>query len=84
MNKSIFQIGILSFCVSVVVHTTEHVGLMQAIYRSFVVFIGVVVICAILVTMNVLMLANAKRKHSSGEENISIHGKASGRVTDPD
>jgi hypothetical protein len=45
MNKIIFQIGLLSFCVASVVFSTQGDDLLNIMARSFVVFI--VVVCAI-------------------------------------
>jgi hypothetical protein len=49
MNKTIFQIGLLAFCVSTVVFATQGLGLIETIARSFIVFM--VVVCAIAVVL---------------------------------
>lgn len=47
MSKLIFQVGMLSFCVSTVLFGIRGEGLMQTIARSFLVFTGVVLALAI-------------------------------------
>ena len=42
MNKIIFQLGLLSFCVTTVIFSTEGYPLIGILSRAFVVFIGVV------------------------------------------
>jgi len=45
MNKIIFQIGMLAFCVAAVVFGTQGLTLMETVARSFIVFI--IVVCAL-------------------------------------
>jgi hypothetical protein len=43
MNKIIFQVGLLSFCVSVVVFTTLGNEVLEVVSKSFIVFIAAIV-----------------------------------------
>ena len=45
MNKIIFQIGMLGFCVAAVVFGTQEMSLMETVARAFIVFI--IVVCAL-------------------------------------
>jgi hypothetical protein len=47
MNKVIFQIGLLAFCVAAVVFGSQHIDLLETISRSFIVFVGVILIVAL-------------------------------------
>jgi hypothetical protein len=49
MNKIIFQIGMLAFCVSTVLFSSQGSDLMETVARSFVVF--VVTVCALAVVL---------------------------------
>jgi|WetSurMetagenome_2_1015567.scaffolds.fasta_scaffold530463_2 hypothetical protein len=46
LNKVVFQIGLLAFCISAVIFATERVHLLEAVSRSFIVFVGVVLVSA--------------------------------------
>lgn len=43
MNKIIFQIGLLVFCVSVVIFAVMGNGMMEVLAKSFIVFIAAIV-----------------------------------------
>jgi cobalamin synthase len=58
MNKIIFQIGLLGFCVSAVLFGTQGMSLMETVARAFIVFI--VVVCAIAVVMLMSSLIMSK------------------------
>ena len=60
MNKIIFQIGMLGFCVSAVLFGTQGMSLMETVARAFIVFI--VVVCAIAVVMLMSSLIMSKEK----------------------
>jgi Na+/H+ antiporter NhaD/arsenite permease-like protein len=47
MNRVIFQVGLLSFCISTVVFGIQGEGLMQTIARSFLVLTGVTLALAV-------------------------------------
>ncbi len=64
MNKIIFQIGMLGFCVSAVFFGTQGMSLMETVSRAFIVFI--VVVCAIAVVL--LMSSMIMSKEKAGEE----------------
>ncbi|MDH3251620.1 MAG: hypothetical protein OEM41_02445 [Ignavibacteria bacterium] len=72
MNKIIFQIGVLAFCVSIVAFGAQQMALIQMLSRSFIVFVGVVVMCAILYTINAAVLERAKR--NSDPSHDKTHG----------
>ena len=54
MNKIIFQVGLLAFCVAAVVFQTQGMSLLDSVARSFVVFILVVVGTAVLLVIGSL------------------------------
>jgi len=60
MNTVIFQIGLLAFCVSVVILGVQQLPVLETVSRSFMVFVGIVVICAILYTMNVILFVKSR------------------------
>jgi len=64
MNKIIFQIGMLGFCVAAVVFGTQGMTLMETVARSFIVFI--IVVCGLaLMLFASSMIASRER---GGEE----------------
>ena len=63
MNKIIFQIGMLGFCVSAVLFGTQGMSLMETVARAFIVFI--VVVCAIAVVMLMSSLIMSKEKEAA-------------------
>ena len=62
MNKIIFQIGMLGFCVSAVLFGTQGMSLMETVARAFTVFI--VVVCAIAVALLMSSLIVSKDRHT--------------------
>lgn len=52
MNKIIFQIGLLGFFLSLIFFNLQNISLFEGIIRSFVVFIGLMLI--ILVFVNII------------------------------
>ena len=64
MNKIIFQIGMLGFCVAAVVFGTQGMSLMETVARAFIVFI--VIVCAIAAVL--LMSSLIVSKEKDGEE----------------
>ena len=64
MNKIIFQIGMLGFCVSAVLFGTQGMSLMETVARAFIVFI--VVVCAIAVVLLMSSLIVSKDKTGEG------------------
>lgn len=72
MNKVIFQIGVLAFCVSIVAFGAQHMALIQTVSRSFIIFVGVVVTCVILYTIAAVAVDKARRNKSQGR--AKTHG----------
>ncbi|HUI64814.1 MAG TPA: hypothetical protein VL126_08225 [Bacteroidota bacterium] len=68
MNKIIFQLGLLAFCVSAVFFGTQEMTLMETIARAFIVFIAVV--CVIAGSLLVSSMIVSK------EENVSENAAA--------
>lgn len=82
INKIIFQIGLLAFCVSAVIFATGRVQLLEAVSRSFIVFVGVIIISA--VSLTVMALVGRKRPEQKkqaepqGRERSTVPPAASG------
>jgi len=57
MNKIIFQIGLLGFCVSAVLFGTQGMSLMETVARAFIVFIAVECAIAVMMLMSSLIMA---------------------------
>jgi hypothetical protein len=68
MNKIIFQIGALAFCISLVAFGAEGYGMMDMFYRAFIVFVGVVLMCAILYTIGSMASARPVKNVTPKEE----------------
>ena len=60
MNKIIFQIGMLGFCVSAVLFGTQGMSLMETVARAFIVFIVVVCAIAVVLLMSSLIVSRDK------------------------
>jgi hypothetical protein len=60
INKIIFQIGLLAFCVSAVIFATERMHLVEAVSRSFIVFVGVVLVSA----AALMVVSTVGKKHT--------------------
>ena len=77
MNKIIFQIGMLGFCVSAVLFGTQGMTLMEIVARAFIVFI--VVVCAIAVALLMSSLIVSKdRRAEEGAAAVPGRGDAPG------
>jgi hypothetical protein len=63
MNRIIFQIGMLSFCISTVALGIQGEGLMQTIARSFLVLIGVV----LALTISFMIASSVLRRRPAQE-----------------
>ena len=72
MNKTIFQIGLLAFCVSTVVFATQGISLIETIARSFIVFM--VVVCAIAVVLVISSTFAVKTDESRGGQAAQPNG----------
>ncbi|HTO93856.1 MAG TPA: hypothetical protein VML00_11670 [Bacteroidota bacterium] len=64
MNKIIFQIGMLGFCVAAVVFGTQGMTLMETVARSFIVFI--IVVCGLALMLFASSMI-ASRERQEGE-----------------
>ncbi len=67
MNKLIFHLGILGFCVSAVVFGANGAGLLEIVSRSFLVFVGIVLAVVMIVLVGGSMIENNKRRQSIKE-----------------
>ena len=65
MNKIIFQIGMLGFCVSAVLFGTQGLSLMETVARAFIVFITVVCAIAVVLLMSSLIVSKEKGAEES-------------------
>ncbi len=63
MNKLIFQIGILGFCVATVVFGGSGGSILDIVSRSFIVFVGIVLAATAVVLVGGTMVAR-----DNGEE----------------
>jgi hypothetical protein len=66
MNKIIFQIGMLGFCVSAVLFGTQGMSLMETVARAFIVFIAVVCAIAVVLLMSSLFVSREKADDEGG------------------
>jgi Na+/pantothenate symporter len=68
MNKIIFQIGLLVFCVSVVVFTTLGNDVVDVIARSFIVFIAsIVAMVGVVVATSLLSVKEKVNPEETGK-----------------
>jgi len=70
MNKIIFQVGLLAFCVSAVVYSIQDMSFLDVIARSFIIFM--VTIGALIGIVFVTSTFTAKEK---GLEDSNTHPK---------
>ncbi|HXG01728.1 MAG TPA: hypothetical protein VNL69_13110 [Bacteroidota bacterium] len=63
MNRLIFQLGILGFCVSAVIFGANGGTLVEIVSRSFLVFVGIVLAAVMIVVIGGTMLENSRRRH---------------------
>ncbi len=70
MNKIIFQIGLLGFFLSLIFFNLQNISLFEGIIRSFVVFIGLMLIA--LVFVNVIQTVVNKPGSRNSVSNNSI------------
>jgi hypothetical protein len=62
MNKIVFQIGILGFCVSAVVFGGSGGSVLDIVSRSFIVFVGIVIAAAVTLFVAGSMLHNSMER----------------------
>ena len=84
MNKVIFQIGVLAFCVSIVALGAQQTALMETLSRSFIVFVGVVVTCVILYTIMIASMERARKNTAqTGGKGQGLHNIGAERPAQP-
>ena len=79
MNKIIFQIGMLGFCVSAVLFGTQGMSLMETVARAFIVFIVVVCAIAVVLLMSSLIVSKEKAAEEGGAPGAAQHDAAGAR-----
>ena len=78
MNKLVFQIGVLVFCVSVVYFGTQGLDAIQTVSRSFMVFMVVVSGMAVVAMVVATSVRNKRRDAQQQEEPpVTRHGRES-------
>jgi predicted membrane channel-forming protein YqfA (hemolysin III family) len=75
MNKIIYQIGLLAFFVCVVLFGSQMSSLLDAIVRSFLVFVGVVFFALMLVGASALFSSNNQRSQRSETHSRRSEGR---------
>jgi SNF family Na+-dependent transporter len=68
MNKVIFQIGILGFCIAAVVYGGSGGSILDIVSRSFIVFIGIVLAAMVVVLVGGTMLEKNKAQRTGNQE----------------
>jgi SNF family Na+-dependent transporter len=68
MNKVIFQIGILGFCIAAVVYGESGGSILDIVSRSFIVFIGIVLAAMVVVLVGGTMLEKNKAQRTGNQE----------------
>lgn len=56
MNKLIFQIGVLGFCVATVIFGGSGGSVMEIVSRSFIVFVGIVLAATAIILVSGMMI----------------------------
>jgi hypothetical protein len=77
MNKIIFQIGILGFCVSAVVFGGNGGSVLDIVSRSFIVFIGIILAATAIVLVGGTMIGKNKSQPESDTQSDSTKGQHS-------
>jgi len=75
MNKLIFQIGLLAFCISVVIIGLEDTPVLETVARSFIVFVGVVIVGVLALVVTSLAVKTSRQAQGispSGEEESAL------------
>ena len=67
MNKIIFQIGLLAFCIAAVVFGTQGMGVLDMVARAFIVFVAVVCAAALILIV-ASSLAGKSREFGDGQD----------------
>ncbi|MER3522586.1 MAG: hypothetical protein C4326_00600 [Ignavibacteria bacterium] len=71
MNKLIFQIGILGFCISAVVFGSSGATLLEIVSRSFLVFVGIVLAFVVVLIVSSAMIEN-NEKHQQPKNDADV------------
>jgi len=79
MNKTIFEVGLLSFCVASVMFGTQGMGLLETVAHAFLVFIVVVsgIAVVLLVSATFTAKTDSKAEHAAGEQPETPAGRRS-------
>ncbi len=77
MNKLIFQIGVLGFCVAAVVYGGSGGSILDILFRSFVVFVGIILAA----TMIVVVLGTMMERNRTKEQPEAGPGQSSSQQT---
>ena len=79
MNRTIFEIAILAFCVSVVLFGAEGHSVLDTVSRSFLVFVAVVVLIIIALVVALIVAERTKRSSKRPDDPLarSRNGDAS-------
>lgn len=70
MNKVLFQIGLLTFCISIVYFGVQDIPVIDLLSRSFIIFVGVVA-GGVLVVLSVRMFATEQERIISNQNQVS-------------
>ena len=79
MNKIIFQIGMLGFCVAAVFFGMQGMSLMETVARAFIVFIVVVCAIAVVLLMSSVIVSKEKAGEDGGAGGQGQHEAAGAR-----
>ena len=77
MNKTIFEVGLLSFCVASVMFGTQGMGLLETVAHAFIVFM--VVVCGIAVVLLVGATFTTKAESAKDQPAVDQPEAAKGR-----
>jgi len=69
MKRVFFQIGILAFCISVIIFINKQYELIDAMSASFIISVGTMAICALMITVVALFAAQTVKKESETNSN---------------
>lgn len=73
MNKIIFQIGLLAFFVCIVIFASQNYTIIDTVSRSFIVFMGVVLLASLALAMSVLFTTKQGNKSANSMTKPSTH-----------
>jgi hypothetical protein len=71
MNKFIFQIGVLGFCVAAVVYGGSGASILDIVSRSFIVFVGIILAAATIIMVGGTMIENNKARENAGKSAVA-------------